>query len=86
MTQPGIEPGPPGPLVNTLLIRPMAWLWITSLHWPSWLGLQNTPTASLQRGKISPMSVLDMILNLIVRLWRMQGTPLLPSLPGPLWP
>ena len=25
MTQPGIEPQSPGPLVNTLLIRPMAW-------------------------------------------------------------
>ena len=26
--------------------------------WPSWLDLQNTPTASLQRCKTLPMSVL----------------------------
>ena len=31
--------------------------------WLSRLGLQNTPTASLQRDKTSPMSVLDMTLN-----------------------
>ena len=38
-------------------------------EWPSRLELQNTPTASLQRGKTPPMSVLDMILsNLMVRL------------------
>ena len=38
-------------------------------HWPSWLGLQNTPTASLRTGKTSPKNVLDMILNnLMVRL------------------
>ena len=24
------------------------------IYWPSWLGLQNTPTASLQRGKTPP--------------------------------
>ena len=28
--------------------------------WPCRLGLQNTPTASLQRGKTPPTSVLDM--------------------------
>ena len=40
-----------------------------------------------------PMSVLDMILNnlmvtvpVMLELWRMQSTSLLPSLPGPLWP
>ena len=26
MTRPGIEPRSPGPLANTLLIRPMVWL------------------------------------------------------------
>ena len=41
----------------------------TKLNWPIWLELQNAPTASLQRVKTSPTSVLDMILNnLIVRL------------------
>ena len=35
---------------------------------PSRLGLKNTPTASLQRGKTPPTSVLDMTLNnLMVR-------------------
>ena len=38
---------------------------------PSRLGLQNTPTAPLQRGKTPPTSFLDMTLN---------------NLPGPLWP
>ena len=37
--------------------------------WPSRLGLQNTPTASPQRGKTPPTNVLDMTRNnLIVRL------------------
>ena len=37
--------------------------------WPSRLGLQNTPSASLKRSKTPPTSVLDMTLNnLIVRL------------------
>ena len=40
-----------------------------SPKWPSQLGLQNTLTASQQRGKTLPMSVLDMILNnLMLRL------------------
>ena len=30
---------------------------------PSRLGLRNTPTAPLQRGKTTPTSVLDMTLN-----------------------
>ena len=32
-------------------------------RWPSRLGLQNTPTASLQRGNTLPTSVVDMTLN-----------------------
>ena len=56
-------------------------------------GLQNTSTASLQRGKIplnkwsgydtkrSYSKVLVML-----ELWGMQSTPLLPLIPGPLWP
>ena len=55
---------------------------------PSWLGLQNTPTAFLQRSKTpTSMSVLDMALNyLTLKLWRMLSTLSLPSLPGSLWP
>ena len=30
---------------------------------PSWFGLENTLTVSLQKGKTFPMSVLDMTLN-----------------------
>ena len=36
---------------------------MTETYWPSWLGLQNTLTASLQRGKTPQTSVLNMILN-----------------------
>ena len=63
------------------------------LVWPGQLGLQNTLTASLQRGKISPMSVLDITLkksdgeaSVMLEHWGMHSTPLLLSLPGPLWP
>ena len=43
--------------------------------------------ASTKRGKTPPLtSVLDTTLNnLILWLWGMLSTPLLPSLPGPLW-
>ena len=34
-----------------------------SIGWLGWLGPQNTPTASLQRSKTPPTSVLDMTLN-----------------------
>ena len=41
---------------------------IYNTHWTSWLGLQNTMTASLQRGKTFPTSTLDMTRNnLMVR-------------------
>ena len=59
----------------------------------SCLVLWNTPTVPLQTGKIRPppqKSVLDMTLNsevpVMLGLLRMRSTPLLPSLPGPLWP
>ena len=42
-------------------------------YWPNQLGLQNTRTASMQRGKTSPKWVLDMILNM-VELRGMQST------------
>ena len=58
---------------------------LLSKSWPNQLGLQNTLTASQQRGKTFPTSDLDMTLNnLIVRLWGMRRTPSLPSLPGQL--
>ena len=42
---------------------------VKSAGWPSRLWLQNTLTASLQRGKTPPTSVLDITLsNLMVRL------------------
>ena len=56
------------------------------------LGLQNTLTASLQKGKNSPLrSVLDMTQSdgegsVMLELWGMGSTPLLPLLPDPLWP
>ena len=50
-----------------------------------YMGLKNTPTASLQKGKIPSISVLDMILNNL-ELWGMWSIPLLLSLQGPLWP
>ena len=56
---------------------------------PNWLELLNTLTISLEKGKSSPLNVLDKILNnLMVRLelWRMWHTPTLPSLLGLLWP
>ena len=36
---------------------------MNTLSWPSRMGLQNTPAASLQRGKIPPKSVQIMTLN-----------------------
>ena len=41
---------------------------------------QSAGAAFLQR------SSMDMTLNNLVELWRMRTTPLLPSLPSPLWP
>ena len=54
--------------------------------------LLNAMTASLQRGKTPPNKCpgydtkhFDGEASVILELWRMQSTPLLPSLPGPLW-
>ena len=51
---------------------------------------EYTSCISAGRGETPPTSLRDMILNnLMVRLlelWGMQGTPLVPSLPGLLWP
>ena len=63
-----------------------------TLTWPIQLLLQNTPTASLQRGKSPPTSVLHMILKqsdgeapLMLELKKMWSTPLLLPLSRPLW-
>ena len=65
----------------------------TRLNWPSQLELQNTPTASLHRGKTPPykcpgydMKQSDGEALVIMELWEMWSTPSLPLLPGPLWP
>ena len=57
------------------------------------MGLQNTPTTSLQRGKTPPMSVLNYDIKqsdgeapVMPELWGMWSYPLLPLLPGPIWP
>ena len=56
---------------------------------PVCLGLQNTPTASLQRSKTPWTSVLnkqsDGEVPLMLELWGMQSTSSLLSLPDPLW-
>ena len=59
---------------------------------PRWLGLQNTPTAPLQRGKI-PCRVSwygtkksDGKVPVMLELWGMRSTPSLPMLRGLPWP
>ena len=59
---------------------------------PSRLGLFNTPTAPLQKGKSPTQQVScydtkqsDGEVPVMLELWGMLSTPLLPSLPGPLW-
>ena len=61
---------------------------------PSWLGLSNTPTALLQRGKtFLPQWVScydtkqsDGEVPVMLELWGMQSTFSLALLSGPLWP
>ena len=55
------------------------------------LGQQNTPTASLQMGKTPPNECpgydtkqSDGVDQVMLELWGMRSTPLLPSLSGPL--
>ena len=65
-----------------------------SQHLPSRIGLQNTPTSSLQRGKnprnnecpVYDSKQSDGEVSVMLELWRMQIAPSLPSLPSPLWP
>ena len=56
------------------------------------VGLYNTPTASLQRGKTSSNEYpgydtkqSDGEAPVMLELWGMQNTPSLPLLPVPLW-
>ena len=65
----------------------------SGLVWPNRLGLKNTLTTSLQRGKTSPNECPDYDpkqsdgkATVILELWGMRSTRLLPSLPGPLYP
>ena len=48
-------------ILEILYVR--IWMLYTAPNWPSRLGLQITPTASLQKSKTPSMSVLDMTLN-----------------------
>ena len=57
------------------------------------MGLLNTLTAFLQRGKINlnvcpgyDTNQSDGKAPVILELWGIWSTPSLPSLPGPLWP
>ena len=61
--------------------------------WPSQLELQNTPTASLQKGKTPPNECpaydtkqSDGEAPVKLKFWGMRNSSLLPSLPGLLWP
>ena len=61
--------------------------------WPSHQRLQNTPTVSLQSDKPSPYSCpgydikqSNVVVPVILEVWGMRRTPLLPSQRDPLWP
>ena len=58
-----------------------------------WGELLNTPTASLQRSKTPPKECpgyetkqSEGKVSVMLELWGMRSTPLLPLLPGPVWP
>ena len=60
---------------------------------PIRLRLKNKSTASLQRGKTTPNNCPEYYTKqsdgeapVLLELWEMNSTSLLPSLPGPLWP
>ena len=59
---------------------------------PNRLGLQNTPTASLQRDETPPPTSIpfdtkqsDGEVPVMLKLWGMGSASSLPSLPGSLW-
>ena len=57
---------------------------------PSWLGLYNTSTASLRRGKTQAMSILIMTLNYLMAIFSgalgNMENPLIAISLSPLWP
>ena len=59
---------------------------------PSRMGKRNTPIASLQMLRspneypVYNTKQSDDEATVMLELWEMQSTPLLPSLPGPFWP
>ena len=75
---------------NKSMVHCFASFFNSKKKWPCRLGLQNTPTASLPRSKLPiSTSVLDMTSDaeapVMLELLRIQSTPSLPLLPGPLW-
>ena len=93
---PGLEPH--YQMQYSIIIRTFVRVGFTSLQrsslhiQPSRLGLQNTTTSSLQRGKTPPNECpvndtkqSDCKALVILELWGMWSTPSLPSLPGQLW-
>ena len=65
---------------------------LISIIWPNWLGLKNTSSASLQRGKTPPNQCPEYDLKqsdgdtvVMVELWGIRSSPILSSLPDPLW-
>ena len=64
-----------------------------SAELPSRLGLENTPTATLPKGKTTLKECPDYDTEqsddeaaVMLELWGMRSIPLLPSLPSQLWP
>ena len=80
----------PSPAMRFLLITAIGMCLFRRL-WNGMFG-QVEGQYTTQTGKSpsnTPTNVLDMILNKapeIQELWKMQSSPSLPSLPGPLWP
>ena len=63
-------------------------IYIDEGNWPSWLGLQNTPTTFLQRGKTPGCDTIqtDGKVPVMLELLGMRSTPLFSSLLGSLLP
>ena len=72
----------------------MCTIWLNKQNnLPIRLGLENTLTASLQRGKTLPNECprynskqSDGEVPIMLEIWEMWSTPSLLLLPGPLWP
>ena len=79
-------------LVNVHVMNAYSCVDTTADRLPTRLGLLNTPTTSLLRGKY-PTTVLvkdtkqsDVEVPAMLELWKMWSTSSLPLLSGPLWP